>query len=56
MELPQCNINPKASFLQKVKVIVGRAKELEETVEKMDVEYKAHIVELDRVQRTSNAP
>ena len=46
MELPQCNINPKAPLLQKVKVIVGWAMELEEKVEKMDAEYKARIVEL----------
>ena len=30
-----------------VKVIAGRAKELEEIVEKMDADYKARIVELE---------
>lgn len=30
-----------------MKVIVGRAKEIEDKVEKMDAEYKAHIVELE---------
>ena len=47
MELPHYNIEPEAPLLQKIKFIVGRAEELEETVEKMDVEHKARIVELE---------
>lgn len=46
-EKPQCHIDPEAPLLQKVKVIVGWAKNLEEKVEKMDAEYKARIMELE---------
>ena len=46
-ELPQCHINLEALLLQKVKVIIGRAREIEAKVEKMDVEYKARIAELE---------
>lgn len=44
-ELPQCKIQPDTPLLQKVKIIGEREKDLEETVEKMDAEHKAHIAE-----------
>lgn len=47
VELPCYNIQPKALLLQKMKVIVGRAKALEEIIERMDAEYKARIMELE---------
>lgn len=48
VELPRYNIQLEAPLLQKVKVIMGRAKDLEETVERMDADYKAaRIVELE---------
>ena len=47
MELPHYNIQPEAPLLQKVKIIVGRDKDLEEIVERMDAKYKAHIIELE---------
>ena len=52
VELPQCNIAPDTPLSQNVKIIVARAKDLEETIEKMDVAHKACIIELDaRVPR-----
>ena len=45
-ELPQCNIHLETPMLQKVKIITAIAKDLEETIEKMHVEHKAHITEL----------
>ena len=42
-EFPHCNIPTDDALLQKVKIIVSRAKDLEETIEKMDGEHKAHI-------------
>ena len=53
-ELPRCNIQLEAPLLHKVKSIVGRDKELEEIVERMDVEYKYHITELE--DRRSTMP
>ena len=51
-ELPQCNISSDASLSQKVKIIVARAKDLEEIIKKMDVEHKDRIIELEaRVPR-----
>ena len=35
-ELPQCDIQLETSLLQKVKIITAIAKDLEETIEKMD--------------------
>ena len=46
-ELPQCNIQPETSLLQKVNIIVARAKDLEETIERMDMEHKSRITELE---------
>ena len=47
VELPQCNIQLETPLLQKVKIIAARAKDLEETIERMDAEHKARIVELE---------
>lgn len=47
VELPQCNISPDAPLSQKVKTIIAKAKDLKETIERMDVEHNAHIVELE---------
>lgn len=46
VNLRQCNIQPETLLLQKEKIIVARAKILEETIEKMDVEHKARIAKL----------
>ena len=46
MELPQSNISLDASLSQKVKTIIAREKDLEQTIEKIEAEYKARIVEL----------
>lgn len=46
-EIPQCNFQPETPLLQKVKRITASAKDLEGKIEKMDVEHKAHIVELE---------
>ena len=43
----QCNILSDATLPQKVKIIGARAEDLEEIIEKMDVEHKAHINELE---------
>ena len=43
VELPQCNILLEALLSQKVKIIIARAKDSEEMIEKMDVEHKARI-------------
>ena len=53
-KFPQRNIPFDATLPQKVKIIVARAKDLEETIEKMDVEHKAHITELEA--RTPGMP
>lgn len=53
-KFPQCNILSDATLLQKVNIIVARAKDLEETTKKMDVEHKAHIVEIEA--RTLGTP
>ena len=45
-ELPQCNIQPETSLLQKL-IIIAKAKDLEETIEKMDVEHKACTAKLE---------
>ena len=50
VELPQCNISPNAPLSQKVKIIVARAKDVEEIIEKMDVEHKARIAELEAIE------
>ena len=47
LELPQCNIEFALPLTQKVRRIADRAKALEETVTKMEEDYKAHIVELE---------
>ena len=47
MELLACNIDLEAPLLQTIKLIVGQARKLEERVEKMEEEYKAHIMELE---------
>ena len=47
VELPRCNIQPESSLLQKVKIIEDREKYLEQTVERMDAEHKAHITEVE---------
>lgn len=44
-EFLHCNIPADVALSQKVKILVSRAKDLEETIEKMDVEHKAHITE-----------
>ena len=46
-ELPQFNISSEAPLSQKVKIIVEKEKDFEETIEKMDAENKARIVELE---------
>ena len=46
-KLPQCNILLEAPLLQKVKIRVARAKDLEETIEKMDAEHKASMAKLE---------
>ena len=53
-EFLQCNIPPDATLPQKVKIIVARAKDLEETIEKLDVKHKACITELE--VRTPGTP
>ena len=40
--LHQCIISPEALLSQKLKIIVAREKDLEETIEKMDAKHKAH--------------
>ena len=47
VDLPQCNISPGTPLSQKVKIIVAREKDLEETIEKMDTQHKARIVEFE---------
>ena len=47
MELPQCNIEFSLPLTQKVRRVVDRAKDLEETVAKMEEDHKAQIVELE---------
>ena len=46
-KLPQCNISSEAPLSQKVKIIVERAKDLEETIEKMNAKHKDRITELE---------
>ena len=46
-DLPQWNIQPETPLSQNVKIIASRAKDLEETIEKMDAENKASIIELE---------
>ena len=50
VELPQCNIQQQAPLSQKVKIIIARENNLEETIEKMDAEHKARITELEAKQ------
>ena len=47
LEIPQCNISLEVVLSQKVKMIVARAKDLEETIENMDAQHKARITELE---------
>lgn len=54
VEFPHCNILADAVLPQKVKIIVSRAKDLEEKIEKMDAEHKARIAELEA--RTPGIP
>ena len=54
IEFPQCNISSDVALPQKVKIIVARANYLEDTIEKMNVEHKAHITELE--VRTPGTP
>ena len=53
-EFPHCNIPADAAFLQKFKIFVSKAKDLEETIEKMDVEHKACIIKLE--EKTPGTP
>lgn len=46
-KFPHCNITADAALPQKVKIIVSRAKDLEEKIEKMDAEHMACIVGLE---------
>ena len=46
-EFSHSNILTNDVIPQKVKIIVSRAKDLEETIEKMDVEHKVLITELE---------
>ena len=46
-EFIECKIPSDVALPQKLKIIVARAKDLEETIEKMDAEHKARIVELE---------
>ena len=56
VEFPQCKIPSDAILPQKLKIIVERAKYLEETIKKMDVEHKACITKLEaRTPRTPPA-
>ena len=54
-EFPHCNIPVDVVLLQKVRIIVSKAKDLEETIEKMDAEHKACIIELE-VKTTRTPP
>lgn len=47
VQFPQCNIAVDATLPQKVRIIVSKAKDLEETIEKMDAEHKTRIPELE---------
>ena len=47
VEFPHCNILANVALPQKVHIIVSKAKDLEDTIEKMDAEYKARIMELE---------
>ena len=47
LELPQCNIDFSLPLMQKVRRIVDRAKDLEETMVKMEEDYKVQIAELE---------
>ena len=46
-DFPHCNIPTDTALPQKVCIIVFRAKDLEETIQNIDAEYKAHIAELE---------
>ena len=46
-DLPQCNIEPALPLTQKVRRIANKAKQLEETVVKMEEDHRAQIVELE---------
>ena len=46
-EFSHCNIPVDVALPQKVKIIVSRAKDLEEKIEKMGAEHKARIIELE---------
>ena len=50
----KCKIPSDATLPQKLKIIVARAKDLEETIKKMDIEHKACIAELK--ERTPGMP
>ena len=45
VEFPHCNIPVDAGLPQKVRIIVSKAKDVEETIEKVDVEHKGRIAE-----------
>ena len=47
VEFPHCNIPADATLPQKGGIIVSKAEDLEETIEKMDAKHKAHIAELE---------
>lgn len=47
VEFPHCNIPVDVVLPQKVCIIVSKSKDVEDTIEKMDVEYKACIAELE---------
>lgn len=45
-KFPHCNIPVDVVLQQKVRIIVSKSKDLEETIEKMDAEHKPRIAEL----------
>ena len=53
-KFPHCNISVDARLPHKVRIIVSKANDLEEMIEKMDAEHKAHIMELK--EKTTGMP
>ena len=54
IEFPHCNIPSDVALPWKVNIIVARDKDLEENIDKMDVEHKVRITELEA--RTPRMP
>ena len=50
VEIPNCPIDQLEPLAQKFKIVVGRTKELERYIEKMDAEHQKNIVELEARQ------